>query len=783
MSVGRKWLGMKLKRRQGKTKSKGRPFRSARIEALEPRQVLSVPALTPIGDVTLYSGSPLLIPLDGFDTDGLDVNFTAASSNSSLVSTSFTSDTNRSIKIGTNYGEMVLELFEDYTPRATERIITLAESGFYDGLIFHRVIDDFMIQGGNGGSDLPDFDDQFHVDLQHNRSGLLSMAKSLEDTNSSQFFITEVPTRYLDFNHSIFGLLIEGDDVREAISEVDTKLNDNDPDNNEDADAAKPFTDVVMESVEIYYDNQNATLMLKAPEGMSGGADITVTIIDHDGTPHVQPSFHVTVVADPQNTQPFLQDIPAVFTSVDTEVSFQLTAVDIDGEPTVIGNGGVPFTVPTKFLDQFGVYDLYQKGVLGQYGYQEVRVVANPDLTYTVHPDSGAVTVTPSNGIVGVHPVLVATAAWESEQIKYLGMDTQLVPVVIQPESLTAVSELEMSIVQTSTATDEYGEIDQLPENVDWMDEWESFSVEIWASTQNHDEYGIHTAAFDLTYNTDYYTATKIEYGNVFSQDRTGTINDAAGLVENIGGRTPMFAVSSPLPGNYFSFDPENIEKFGDDKPVLVARVHFQPNATGGGVPVDNENGYMMPVTDLGFSIQNAQVAWNVAETSTVNVVIPSVNVWPVMYDCDENGRVGLGDLALFAAQYRNSVDPNDPNDPGRIMDYDRSGKIGLGDLSFFAANYRKSVLNGDVPTYPSESRDVWLPTAPATSQTMAATATPPEETQSDGDFFSTVDDGTNSELQLAYAIAQSQQDSQSSGSSTDTQTAIVDLLMRSEEL
>ena len=614
MSTGRKWFGMKSKRRQGKTNASRRSFRSARIETLEPRQVLSVPTLAPIADVTLYSGSPLHIPLDGFASDGLDISFGVTSSNPS-VEVSIPSDstlgdsipgTNRSMKIETNYGDMVLELFEERVPRATERIITLAEDGFYDGIIFHRVIDDFMIQGGDptgtggGGSDLPDFDDQFHVDLQHNTSGLLSMAKSTDDTNNSQFFITEVPTRYLDYNHSIFGLLIEGEDVREAISEVNTKLNDDNNDNNKDADAAKPFTDVVMESVEIYYDNQNATLMLKAPEGMTGETDITITVY-HDGQVYVQPSFHVTVKPDVTpnlppftledfNSNPFLADVAPIITTQNNATAIQLQSLDVDGDMIILDGEGGSFALSARFMDE----DLYN-----YYAPRSLPFISHADLDYEVDPITGDLTVTPINDLVGVHPIFLTVSPWYSEgtnDTPMIALDTQLIPVVIQPDSLDPITELDMAIVQTPTTTDAYGEIDQLPDNVDWMDEWESFSVEIWASTKtatgSTNEFGIHTAAFDLTYNTDYYTATDIEYGNVFSQERTGTIDDASGRVNNIGGRTPMFALNShhdvdvgvPEDSNddyYYQLDPDSVEKFGDDKPVLVARVHFQPNATG----------------------------------------------------------------------------------------------------------------------------------------------------------------------------------------------------------
>ncbi len=99
---------------------------------------------------------------------------------------------------------MVFELFDQEASRVTNRIKSLVESGFYNKttsgqIIFHRVIDNFVIQAGDptgtgsGGSSLADFDDQFDVDLQHNRTGVLSYAKSSDDTNDSQFFITEGP--------------------------------------------------------------------------------------------------------------------------------------------------------------------------------------------------------------------------------------------------------------------------------------------------------------------------------------------------------------------------------------------------------------------------------------------------------------------------------------------------------------------------------------------------------------------------------------------------------------
>jgi peptidyl-prolyl cis-trans isomerase B (cyclophilin B) len=128
--------------------------------------------------------------------------------------------------ISTNRGDIVLELFEDQVPKTVANFEKLAKKGFYDGLKFHRVIDDFMIQGGcpkgtgTGGPGYQ-FADEFHPELKHSGPGILSMANSGPNTNGSQFFITHVATPWLDGKHSVFGRVIEGQEVVDAIKQGD----------------------------------------------------------------------------------------------------------------------------------------------------------------------------------------------------------------------------------------------------------------------------------------------------------------------------------------------------------------------------------------------------------------------------------------------------------------------------------------------------------------------------------------------------------------------------------
>ena len=128
--------------------------------------------------------------------------------------------------INTSKGVIRLTLFAENTPLTVANFVNLARRGFYDGLNFHRVIGDFMIQGGcplgtgTGGPGYR-FEDEFDAILRHDRPGRLSMANSGPGTNGAQFFITHVPTPHLDDNHSIFGEVVDTNDqdVVNAVSQ------------------------------------------------------------------------------------------------------------------------------------------------------------------------------------------------------------------------------------------------------------------------------------------------------------------------------------------------------------------------------------------------------------------------------------------------------------------------------------------------------------------------------------------------------------------------------------
>ena len=395
--------------RHPRTKKTTTP-RSSRIEALEVRRVLASPTLPDFPDeINILAGAPVHVALGGEDADGDDLTYSVTSTNSAISATipkQETPEGNRSMRITVQgYGEMVFELFEGRAPETTERIIEIAESGWYEGREFHRIIDGFMIQGGsrdglgiNGTGTV--FDDEYHADLQFTTSGLLAMAKAGDDTNDSQFFITDVPSdgfslpRWLDFNHTIFGRLTSGDDVREAISEVATNSS-----NQPSGDA------IVIESVEIFYDNQEAVMMISAPHGTYDSGEITITVSDGNGGTASE-TVKINVLPDSQNNNPFLGPIDPIRLTVDEPYSFQLQATDVEGD---------------------------------QIYYLAELLTETDDVSVTV-TDQGLVTITPRNEVVGVVEIafrvgptadsLVADSLGEYEEGV---IDSQIVVVEIPP--------------------------------------------------------------------------------------------------------------------------------------------------------------------------------------------------------------------------------------------------------------------------------------------------------------------------------------------------------------
>ncbi len=335
------------------------------------------PTFEAIGNQTVRIGSPLHIPVDAYDPNGGPLTVTVSVDNPSLL-TATVLQNNRSIRVDMKgYGDMVYELFEQRAPTASGRVISLAtnpDGNFYNDIIFHRVTPNFVIQAGDptgtgtSGSTLGQFDDDFHPDLQHNREGVLSFAKAGDDTNNSQFFVTETASRFLDFNHSVFGQLVEGFDVREAISQASTA------ETRETGTSQKPDINVTIETIEVFSDLENSLVMLKPTGSGTGTTNVTFTVTDQDGNTHSE-TIQVSVISDNANSQPFLNPVTTPSTSpINTAAQLQLSSVDVEGDAV------------TYFAQSLS---------------------GSSSGTVSVNSTSGLVTVTPAAGFSGTIDVVV----------------------------------------------------------------------------------------------------------------------------------------------------------------------------------------------------------------------------------------------------------------------------------------------------------------------------------------------------------------------------------------
>lgn len=249
---------------------------------------------------------------------------------------------------------------------------------------------------------------------------------------------------------------------------------------------------------------------------------------------------------------------------------------------------------------------------------------------------------------------------------------------------------VDLTLVRSPSSFDDsdLGERATLPESIDWIDEWDTYWVEVWVSTPNGDSVGVAGAQLDLTYDTNCFSPTQIEYGPAFAQNQTGAIDDSTGVIDDLGAAT----LSSDI---------------GDNHYALLARVKFESTNDDSGTPLNANGHYVTPVANgLGLSnVEAALVGLGMVPLAVAD--LPNTELWPVMYDLDDDGQVGLGDLSYFAAAYHHNVGDAGVNFTW-ASDFDRDGEIGLGDLSYFAAAYRHEHTEPVPMPYPFDFPAEW---------------------------------------------------------------------------
>lgn len=417
----------------------------------EPIAATNKPSFDPLANQTLLVGAPLWLALDGIDPNGGPLTYSVSVANPNLVEATVPT-TNRSMKVEVvDFGVMQFQLFDHLVPEVTNRMVQLVNTGFYNKtatneIKFHRIAPNFVIQTGDptgtggGGSNLGDFNDKFHFDLQHTSSGLLSMAKAGDDTNDSQFFITDTSTRHLDFNHSIWGRLTDGEEIRDAINSVPVGPRDPSlPFHAQNNPNERPLTPVVINSMSIFNDTENGALMLKAIAGATGTTNVTVTVTDQQGNTYSQ-TFAVTIAADTANSAPFLVNPPAnVRGTVGQPISFQLQGTDIEGNPNFFEAIG-----PGSSSNYVRVPASSGADANGNVTYTPIVGFDSPIASIVTNTVTGQVTVTPKAGFTGTFSMIggVRGAASTTTSDPF---DTQSLQVTVAPTPPSLVDLLPVS--------------------------------------------------------------------------------------------------------------------------------------------------------------------------------------------------------------------------------------------------------------------------------------------------------------------------------------------------
>ena len=354
-----------------------RPHATARFgtgfESLEVRDVPAV-VLAPLSDaqasntaIQIPTDRPAYIPVTVANTPNGAVTTAVNSDNAGVAATVLQGG--RSVRFdisGTDgsgnpfTGSVTIRLFEDVAPLATQRIVDLVNSGYYNGKIFHRVADLFgpgaqdnvIIQGGSptgngtGGSTLPDFIDEFNAGVTFGSNGLVAFANAGDDNNNAQFFFTDSQrpladqVAFLNFNHTIFGIVTSGYDTLRKMKS--TQLSGTTPTN--------PLT---ITGAAVFTDTANAVVKLTPFGTFTGTANIAVTATDADGVVgQAVEAFSATGTAVGTNSRAFLNPVAPVTTTTGTPVTVALPVTDLENDTLTFDVRGASsgFTgAPTNF--------------------------------------------------------------------------------------------------------------------------------------------------------------------------------------------------------------------------------------------------------------------------------------------------------------------------------------------------------------------------------------------------------------------------------------------------
>jgi len=245
-------------------------------------------------------------------------------------------------------------------------------------------------------------------------------------------------------------------------------------------------------------------------------------------------------------------------------------------------------------------------------------------------------------------------------------------------------------VVVTPTSTDPDGHVAALPLNVTYLDEWDDFTIEVWGSTPDDDTTSIGSFSVDVPFDASFYEVTAVEFGPAFTDSRQSTTDNVSDIVSGISAST----LTADLGRVDF---------------VLMARVTFQVLA-GANLTNSATGRYILPTVDDRLTANGVMFETAAgAESDSNEPAAPSIRIWPVMYDLDDSGEIGFGDVARFAQVFGNSTTTSDES---YSRDFDRSGDVDFGDVALFAQNFGRSRASATQQSYALNFPNAWQPSA-----------------------------------------------------------------------
>ncbi len=267
-----------------------------------------------------------------------------------------------------------------------------------------------------------------------------------------------------------------------------------------------------------------------------------------------------------------------------------------------------------------------------------------------------------------------------------IGSNASAAVTIADDDPVPTLVNVDTTLVLQATNVDSNGEVDALPVNEEWIDEWNEFDIELWVTVPNAEHFGVADSAVDLTFDPQLFTATQVAFGPGFSANQSSNINNSTGRISSISASTTDGEV-------------------GDGRSALFARVHFESSGTNT-VPLNTTGQHAQPVTDLGLGVENISVAaTSIGTIATQTGPLPETELRPVVYDLNDRDGIDFGDFSVFAGVFRNSVEVGSPSE-AFAADFNFDNQIDFGDFSLFAANFRQTresggprIYSGNFPT------------------------------------------------------------------------------------